>query len=59
MIRRAVLRELERDGQVYFVHNRVQDIRIVAQRLQSIIPEARIGIAHGQLPKMQLQKVMK
>lgn len=59
MIRRAILRELERDGQVYFVHNRVQDIRIVLQRLQSIVPEARFGVAHGQMPKRKLQEVMK
>src|SRR5262249_16340181 len=48
-IRRAILRELNRDGQVYFVHNRVYDIETVADKVQSIVPEARISIGHGQM----------
>jgi transcription-repair coupling factor (superfamily II helicase) len=58
VIRRAVLRELNRGGQVYFVHNRVQGIRQIAQRLQKVIPEASIAIGHGQMPEDKLSGVM-
>jgi len=58
LIRHAVLRELSRKGQVYFVHNRVNDIGIVASKLNHIVPEARIGIGHGQLPEHELERVM-
>lgn len=58
MIRHAVLRELNRDGQVYFVHNRVHDIKAVATRLNEIVPEARIGIGHGQMTGSDLEEVM-
>ncbi|MCG8448904.1 MAG: transcription-repair coupling factor [Pirellulales bacterium] len=58
LIRHAVLRELNRDGQVYFVHNRVHDIQALAQRLQRIVPEATIGIGHGQMPESELEKVI-
>ena len=58
LIRRAVLRELNRGGQIFFVHNRVHDIEIVAKRLQHIVPEATVGIGHGQMPETQLEKVM-
>ncbi len=58
MIRHAVLRELGRDGQIFFVHNRVQDIELVAAKLQRIVPEARIEIGHGQMPEGQLARVM-
>jgi transcription-repair coupling factor (superfamily II helicase) len=58
IIRNAILRELNRDGQVYFVHNRVQDIHEVAAKIQSIVPDARIGIGHGQMPEGQLEQVM-
>ncbi|MFC1979585.1 transcription-repair coupling factor [Chloroflexota bacterium] len=58
LIREAVLRELERNGQAFFVHNRVQSIGNVAVRLQSIVPEARIAVAHGQMPEAQLERVM-
>ncbi len=57
-IKRAIHRELNRDGQVYFVHNRVYDIRTIADRIQSIVPEARIGIAHGQMPGEALERTM-
>ena len=57
LIREAVLRELERDGQVFFVHNRVQSIEIVAEKLRNLIPEARVSVAHGQMPEGQLEKV--
>jgi transcription-repair coupling factor (superfamily II helicase) len=58
LIREAVLREMERNGQVFFVHNREQSIDFVAARLQAIIPEARIAVAHGQMPEAALEKVM-
>jgi len=58
LIRPAVLRELNRQGQIYFVHNRVQDIQAVATRLRQIVPEARIGIAHGQMDEHELERVM-
>jgi len=58
LIRHAVLRELNRDGQIYFVHNRVHDIHALAARLQRIVPEATIGIGHGQLPESELEEVI-
>lgn len=58
LIRHAVLRELNRGGQVYFVHNRVQDIQLVAAKLQRIVPEAKIGIGHGQMAEGALEQVM-
>jgi len=58
LIREAILRELERNGQVFFVHNRVQSIAFVASKLQSLLPEARLAIAHGQMPEGELEKVM-
>jgi transcription-repair coupling factor (superfamily II helicase) len=58
LVRQVVLRELERNGQVFFVHNRVQSIALAARKLQDSVPEARIAIAHGQMPEEQLEKVM-
>ena len=58
IVREAVLREIERNGQVFFVHNRVRSIASVANRLSSLIPEARISIAHGQMSEEELGKVM-
>lgn len=58
MIREAILRELDRGGQVYFVHNRVQSIYYVADRLRQLVPEARIAVGHGQLDERQLERVM-
>jgi len=57
-IRSAILRELNRDGQIYFLHNRVHSIQAAAEQLGDIVPEARIGIGHGQMPKRQLERVM-
>jgi transcription-repair coupling factor (superfamily II helicase) len=57
LIREAIIRELERDGQVFFVHNRVRSIGWVASALEEIIPEATIAIAHGQMPEHQLEQV--
>ncbi len=58
LVRQAILRELERNGQVFFVHNRVQSIAIAASKLQALVPEAKIAIAHGQMPEEALERVM-
>ncbi len=58
LVRQAILRELDRNGQVYFVHNRVQGIEQMAARVRKIVPEARIAIAHGQMPEKDLSAVM-
>jgi transcription-repair coupling factor (superfamily II helicase) len=58
LIRHAILRELNRNGQIYFVHNRVNDIELVANRLRTIVPEARLRIGHGQMPESELEQVM-
>jgi transcription-repair coupling factor (superfamily II helicase) len=58
LIRDAILREMDRDGQVFFVHNRVESIASIAAGLQEIVPEARIAIAHGQMREQQLENVM-
>ena len=57
-IKRAIHRELNRDGQVYFVHNRIHDIQSIKDRIQSIVPEARILIGHGQMGGEALEKTM-
>jgi transcription-repair coupling factor (superfamily II helicase) len=57
-IRQAILFELAREGQVYFVHNRVYNIKAIAEELCRIVPEARITIAHGQMPERLLEKRM-
>jgi len=58
LIRDAVLRELGRGGQVFFVHNRVENIAAVARRLGEIVPEARITVAHGQMAERELERAM-
>ncbi len=58
VIRDAVLRELHRGGQVFFVHNRVQSIEALHDRLRSIVPEARIRVGHGQMKTHALERVM-
>ncbi|MFC1957363.1 transcription-repair coupling factor [Chloroflexota bacterium] len=57
-VREAILREMERNGQVFFVHNRVQSIALVASQLQDLVPEARIAIAHGRMAEVELETVM-
>ena len=59
VIREAVMRELKRGGQVYFLHNEVQTIENRKQQLEAYLPEARIAIAHGQMPERQLEAVMR
>ena len=58
LIRNAIVRELNRNGQVFFVHNRVHDIRTIADRVQSIVPEAKITIGHGQMTGGELESAM-
>jgi transcription-repair coupling factor (superfamily II helicase) len=58
VVREAIMRELERGGQVFFVHNRVRTIEEMAAHLEEIVPEARIGIAHGQMAEGELEEVM-
>ena len=58
LVRHAIMRELNRGGQIYFVHNRINDIHGVAARLADIVPEARIDVGHGQMPEHQLEDVM-
>lgn len=55
MIREAILREIEREGQVYFLYNKVSDIESMAGKLKEIVPEARITIAHGQMRERALE----
>jgi len=57
-IRAAILREMSRSGQVFFVHNRISTIEKVAEHLRGLVPEARIAVAHGQMPEHQLERVM-
>ncbi|GAA4345545.1 transcription-repair coupling factor [Variovorax defluvii] len=59
VIREAVLRELKRGGQVYFLHNEVETIENRRQKLEQILPEARIAVAHGQMPERELERVMR
>ncbi|UYO92697.1 transcription-repair coupling factor [Pollutimonas sp. M17] len=58
-IREALLRELKRGGQVYFLHNEVDTIHNRRARLEELVPEARIAVAHGQMPERELEEVMK
>ncbi|CAN5772261.1 transcription-repair coupling factor [soil metagenome] len=58
LIREAVLREMDRGGQIYIVHNRVHDIDVLAERIRRLVPEARIGIGHGQMDERVLEEVM-
>ncbi len=58
LARQAILRELERGGQIFFVHNRVQTIEAMRMHLELLVPEARIAIAHGQMPENELANVM-
>jgi transcription-repair coupling factor (superfamily II helicase) len=59
LIQQAILKEIKRNGQVYFVHNRVQGIEKVKERLKKVLPYGvRLAIAHGQMPARQLEKIM-
>ena len=58
VVREACLREIKRGGQVYFVHNRVQDIEDIGDKLEKLVPEASIRVGHGQMPERELEQVM-
>ena len=58
-VREAIVRELKRGGQVYFLHNEVDTIENVFERLSELVPEAKIAIAHGQLRERELEQVMR
>ena len=58
LIREAILREISRGGQVYYVHNQVESIEKEVKKLERIVPEARIAVAHGQMREQQLEQVM-
>ena len=58
LARQAILREIERGGQIYYIHNRVRTIEVARERLERLVPEARITVAHGQLPQGQLATLM-
>lgn len=58
LVREAVERELARNGQVYFLYNQVHDIDRMAEQVRLLVPEARVGVAHGQMPESELERVM-
>jgi transcription-repair coupling factor (superfamily II helicase) len=58
LLREALLRELQRGGQVFFLHNEVRSIERIAREVQELAPQARLAVAHGQMPERQLEKVM-
>jgi transcription-repair coupling factor (superfamily II helicase) len=58
LLEEAIARELDRGGQVFFVHNRIETIETIAARARHLAPRARIGVAHGQMPAEQLERVM-
>lgn len=59
LIAQSVRKEMERGGQIYFIHNRVQDMEKIHLRLKKLLPEVRLGVAHGQMPASSLEVVMK
>lgn len=59
IIREACLRELKRGGQIYFLHNEVSSIQLMYEKLSGLLPEARINVAHGQMPERELEHVMR
>ena len=59
VVREACLRELKRGGQIYFLHNEVETIQAMAERLAKLVPEARLAVAHGQMPERELEHVMR
>ena len=59
IVRRAIMREIDRNGQVFYVHNRIRTISTIANHLRNIVPEARLAIAHGQMPEKELAETMR
>ena len=58
VIKDAIMNEMARDGQIFFVHNRVQNIATIANTIQELVPSARVAVAHGQMPERELENVM-
>jgi transcription-repair coupling factor (superfamily II helicase) len=58
LIRQAVVFELQRNGQAFFVHNRIHDLHRLADRIRELVPDAKVGVAHGQMPENELETVM-
>jgi transcription-repair coupling factor (superfamily II helicase) len=58
LVRETIQRELDRDGQVFFVHNRVETIEVMGQRIRDFVPAAKVAVAHGQMAGAELEKVM-
>ena len=58
LVREAILRELDRGGQVFYLHNRVKNIELVANKIQKLVPEVNLQIGHGQMPEDDLERVM-
>ena len=58
VIKDAIVNEMSRNGQIFFVHNRVQNIAVIAKTIQELVPKARVAIAHGQMPERELENVM-
>jgi len=58
LVREAVLRELDRQGQIFFIHNRVESIGLIYERLRYLLPDVRMALAHGQMPPRELERVM-
>jgi transcription-repair coupling factor (superfamily II helicase) len=58
LVKEAIMKELERNGQVFFVHNRVQSIRMIAEKVRELVPTARIAVAHGRMTEGELESVM-
>ena len=58
LVREACLREIKRGGQVFFIHNRVEDIGRIGEQLTKLVPEAKIRVGHGQMPERELEQVM-
>jgi transcription-repair coupling factor (superfamily II helicase) len=59
IIKESIKKELKRGGQVYFVHNKIKSINSIKEMIQKLVPEARIGVGHGQLPEHQLEEIMR
>ncbi|BCX88601.1 transcription-repair coupling factor [Methylomarinovum tepidoasis] len=58
LVQEAILREIRRGGQVYFVHNKIESMARIAEEIGRLVPEARIRIAHGQMPERELERIM-
>jgi transcription-repair coupling factor (superfamily II helicase) len=58
LLKRAILREIERGGQIYFVHNRVQSIEIIHKQIAKLVPEATVAVGHGQMGERELEEIM-